>query len=147
MNYCHARAHSGNAIGQTEGQTALAWADMSTGDFAVQLCPEDGVDTMLARLDPAELIFPQDRDCPFDQTMSSMCFTPQAPSLFDSARARQALQDFYAVASLDGMGDFNPAMISAAGALLAYIETTQIGNMPRLQALRRKSPRVGCCGN
>ncbi len=125
------------AIGQAEGQTALAWADMSTGDFAVQLCPEDGVDTMLARLDPAELIFPQDRDLPFDQTVASMCLTPQAPSLFDSARARQALQDFYAVASLDGMGDFNRAMVSAAGALLAYIETTQIGNMPRLRALRQ----------
>ena len=125
------------AIGQAEGQTALAWADMSTGDFAVQLCPEDGVDTMLARLDPAELIFPQDRDLPFDQTVVSMCLTPQAPSLFHSARARQALQDFYAVASLDGMGDFNRAMVSAAGALLAYIETTQIGNMPRLRALRQ----------
>ena len=87
------------AIGQAEGQTALAWADMSTGDFAVQLCPEDGLDTMLARLDPAELIFPQDRDLPFDQTLASMCLTPQAPSLFNSARARQALQDFYAVAS------------------------------------------------
>ena len=125
------------AIGQAEGQTALAWADMSTGDFAVQLCPEDGVDTMLARLDPAELIFPQDRDFPFHQTVASMCLTPQSSNLFDSARARQALQHFYAVSSLDGMGDFNRAMVSAAGALLSYIETTQVGNMPRLRALRQ----------
>ena len=125
------------AIGQAEGRTALAWADMSTGDFAVQLCPEGEVDAMLARLDPAELIFKQDRDFPFDQTVANMCLTPQAPNLFDSARARQALQDFYAVASLEGMGDFNRAMISAAGALLAYIETTQVGNMPRLRALRQ----------
>ncbi|MGB2288514.1 MAG: DNA mismatch repair protein MutS, partial [Candidatus Puniceispirillaceae bacterium] len=125
------------AIGQAEGQTALAWADMSTGDFAVQLCPEDGVDTMLARLDPAELIFPQDRDLPLDQTGGNICLTPQAPSLFDSGRARQALEKFYSVASLDGLGDFNRAMLSAAGALLAYIETTQIGNMPRLRMLRQ----------
>ena len=125
------------AIGQAEGQTALAWADMSTGDFAVQSCSEDGVDTMLARLDPAELIFPQDRDLPFDQALVSTCLTPQASSFFHYARARQALQDFYAVASLDGMGDFDRAMVSAAGALLAYIETTQIGNMPRLRSLRQ----------
>ena len=125
------------AIGQAEGKTALAWADMSTGDFAVQPCPEDGVDTMLARLNPAELIFPQDRDLPIDQTGGNMCLTPQAPSLFDSGRARQALEKFYAVASLDGLGDFNRAMLSAAGALLAYIETTQIGNMPRLRMLRQ----------
>ena len=125
------------AIGQAEGKTALAWADMSTGDFAVQLCPGDGVDTMLARLDPAELIFPRDRDLPLDQTGRNICLTPKAPSLFDSGRARQALKKFYAVASLDGLGDFNRAMLSAAGALLAYIETTQIGNMPRLRMLRQ----------
>ena len=125
------------AISQAEGQIAMAWADMSTGDFAVQLCPEDGVDTMLARLDPAELIFSQDRDLPFDQTLASVCLTPQLPSLFDSVSARQALQNFYAIASLDGIGDFNRAMVSAAGALLAYIETTQIGNMPRLRTLRQ----------
>ena len=125
------------AIGQAEGKTALAWADMSTGDFAVQLCLEDGVDTMLARLNPAELIFPQDRDLPLDQIGGNICLTPLAPSLFDSGRARQALEKFYAVASLDGLGDFNRAMLSAAGALLAYIETTQIGNMPRLRMLRQ----------
>ena len=125
------------AIGQAEGKTALAWADMSTGDFAVQLCPDNEVDTMLARLDPAELIFPQDRGLPFEPTVASICLTPQASSLFHSNRARQTLQDFYAVASLDSMGDFDRAMISAAGALLAYIETTQIGNMPRLRVLRQ----------
>ena len=124
------------AIGQAEGQTALAWADMSTGDFAVQLCPDDGFETMLVRLDPAELIFPQGRDLPIDQLATQMCLTPQAPSLFDSKAARQTLESFYRVTSLDGMGDFSRPMISAAGALLAYIETTQIGNMPRLLALR-----------
>ena len=124
------------AIGQAEGKTALAWADMSTGDFAVQLCPEDGVDTMLARLDPSEIIFPQDWDLPIDQTLVSICLTPQPPSLFNSARARQALQDFYANLNLDDMGDFSRAMVSAAGALLAYIETTQIGTKPRLRTLR-----------
>ena len=79
------------AIGQAEGQTALAWADMSTGDFAVQLCPDDGFETMLVRLDPAELIFPQGRDLPIDQLATQMCLTPQAPSFFDSKAARHAI--------------------------------------------------------
>jgi len=125
------------AIGQAEGQTALAWADMSTGDFAVQLCPDDGFETMLARLNPAELVFAEDKDLSIDQANTQICLTPQAPMLFDSSRARQALQAFYGVASLDGMGDFSRSMLSAAGALLAYIEATQIGNMPRLLALRQ----------
>ena len=124
------------AIGHAEGQNALAWADMSTGDFAVQLSSLDGIETMLARLDPAELIYSLDSDLPPNLDTRKMCLTPQAPGLFVSRYARQTLEKFYGLASLDGMGDFSRPMISAAGALLAYIETTQIGNMPRLLGLR-----------
>ena len=55
--------------------------------------------------------------------------------MFDSTRARQALERFYQVASLDGMGHFSRAMLSAGGALLGYLEATQVGNMPRLLPL------------
>ena len=46
------------------------------------------------------------------------------------------LESFYNVGSLDGFGDFSRAMLSAAGALLGYFETTQIGNMPPLSRLQ-----------
>ena len=46
------------------------------------------------------------------------------------------LESFYQVGSLDGFGEFSRAMLSAAGALLGYLETTQIGNMPALNRLK-----------
>ena len=123
------------AVGRAESQMALAWADMSTGTFSVQEIGDDGIDTMLARLDPAELIYPQDFTLPAGLADSGLCLTEQAPSLFDSRRARTALERFYKVVSLDGMGAFSRAMLSAAGGLLGYIEATQVGNLPRLLPL------------
>ena len=123
------------ALGRAESQLALAWADMSTGDFFVQEMAGDGLETLLARLDPAELIYPQGFDLPGWFNDSQICLTEQAASLFDSTRARQALERFYQVASLDGMGHFSRAMLSAGGALLGYLEATQVGNMPRLLPL------------
>jgi len=131
-----ARAHNYLvALGRAETRLALAWADMSTGDFLVQEMANDGLETLLARLDPAELIYPQGFDLPDWFQASQICATEQAASLFDSTRARQALERFYHVASLDGMGHFSRAMLSAGGALLGYLEATQVGNMPRLLPL------------
>jgi DNA mismatch repair protein MutS len=123
------------ALGHAESKTAIAWADMSTGDFLVQEIADDGLETMVARLDPAEMIYPHDYDLPDWVIDSQICSTEQAASMFDSTRARQALERFYQLASLDGLGDFSRSMLSAAGALLGYIETTQVGNMPRLLPL------------
>ena len=123
------------ALGRAESQLAIAWADMSTGDFSVQEITDDGLETMLARLDPAELIFPQGHELPDWLFNSRICSTEQAASLFDSTQARRSLERFYKVASLDGLGNFSRPMLSAAGALLSYLEVTQVGNMPRLLPL------------
>ena len=131
-----ARAHNYLvALGRAESQIAIAWADMSTGDFLVQEIADDGLETVIARLDPAELIYPHGYDLPDWFTVSQICTTEQAASIFDSTRARQALENFYQLASLDGLGNFSRPMLSAAGALLSYIEATQVGNRPRLLPL------------
>ena len=44
--------------------------------------------------------------------------------------------------SLDGFGAFNRAELSAAGALIAYLELTQKGNLPALQPFARIAPRT-----
>ena len=60
-----ARAHNYLvALGHAESKTAVAWADMSTGDFLVQEIADDGLETLIARLDPAEMIYPHDYELP-----------------------------------------------------------------------------------
>ena len=128
-NYLAALGRSGTAL-------ALAWADMSTGDFAVQEIAPDRMESLLAMLMPAELVVPFDAEMPENISALGLCLTEQAPSLFDSAAGQRALCGHYGVASLDGFGQFTRAMLAGAGALLGYIDLTQKGNMPRLQPLQ-----------
>ena len=52
------------ALGRSGTATALAWADMSTGDFAVQEIAPERLESLLAMLMPAELVVPFDADVP-----------------------------------------------------------------------------------
>ena len=124
------------ALGRAGEHRALAWADMSTGDFFVEDVSHKGIEDVIVRLTPSELIVPQGQDCTQWPWADELCITEQVPSMFDSSLGAQSLQHFFGVSSLDGYGDFSRAMVSAAGALLGYIEATQIGNMPRLQPLQ-----------
>ncbi|WP_438996531.1 DNA mismatch repair protein MutS [Candidatus Puniceispirillum sp.] len=134
------------ALGRSGAGQALAWADMSTGDFFVEDLgdgglsdgglSDGGLEDVIVRLTPSELIVPQGQDYTQWSWADDLCITEQAPSMFDSSLGTQALHAFFGVSSLDGYGDFSRAMLSAAGALLGYIEATQIGNMPRLQPLQ-----------
>ena len=124
------------AIGRSGEHCAVAWTDMSTGDFLVQDTGTLSPENLIARLDPAELVIPNNMDVSDWIEAGNFCLSGQAPSLFDSTLAKASLERFYGVTSLDGFGSFSRAMIAAAGGLLGYIEATQIGNMPRLQALK-----------
>ncbi len=130
------------AVGQSGGALALAWADMSTGDFAVQDIAPERLESLLAMLMPAELVVPSGHEVPeilgTIGTLGTLgtCMTEQAPSLFDSAAGQRSLCSYYRVASLDGYGQFSRPMLAAAGALLGYIELTQKGNMPRLRPIQ-----------
>ncbi|MGC6453191.1 MAG: DNA mismatch repair protein MutS [Candidatus Puniceispirillaceae bacterium] len=123
------------ALGQSGGALALAWADMSTGDFAVQDIAPERLESLLAMLMPAELVVPSGYEAPEGLGTFGACVSEQAPSLFDSAAGQRSLCSYYRVASLDGYGQFSRPMLAAAGALLGYIELTQKGNMPRLRPI------------
>ena len=122
-------------MGRSGDRMAVAWADISTGDFAVQEVDEDRFEGLLSMLNPAELVFPAGMDVPDAVAQLRICCTEQTPSLFDSTAGNRALCDYFGTSSLDGFGQFSRAMTSAAGALLAYMDLTQKGNLPRLRPL------------
>ncbi len=129
------------AIAEAQGQTGLAWLDMTTGDFCAEPVPGARLAAALARLDPGEILVP-DRliETPalyetFGDWKSVL--TVQAASRFDSENARRRLEALYGVAALDALGGFGRAEIAAAGALVDYVDLTQRGKLPRLGRLRR----------
>ena len=66
--------------------------------------------------------------------------SPLPGNRFDFANGERALKGYYNMLSLDGLGAFNRAELSAAGALIAYLELTQKGARVALQHVARVSP-------
>ncbi|KLJ01412.1 DNA mismatch repair protein MutS [Luteimonas sp. FCS-9] len=122
------------------GHYGLAWADLAGGRFLVCECAnEDTLEAELARLDPAELLVPDEDGWPaFLGERSGMRRRP--PWLFDADSGRRQLLQFFGLHDLTGFGiDDRPLAIAAAGALLGYVEETQKQRLPHLTSIAVES--------
>jgi DNA mismatch repair protein MutS len=124
------------------GDFALAWADISDGLFYTAPMNEARAQTELAALRPRELLLSeslyQSADFMAGLPLDGVSLTPQAGAKFDIRAGERRLKSQYHVESLDGFGAFSKAEISAAGALLDYLELTQAGSPVQLSAPQRR---------
>ena len=123
------------ALGRSSGEFALAWADMSTGSFNVQSCDEEDIEAMLSRLGVAEFLYPDEMREPLETVAAPFNPAARPAQDFDSRRSEDMLLSLYEVSTLESLGTFTRAMLSAAGGLLTYLQQTQIDSMPRLSRL------------
>jgi DNA mismatch repair protein MutS len=130
------------AIVLGEGAAGLAYADITTGEFAsTQLEGDDAPVRLaqeLARLDPRECLLSEsqaEQGFPV-QTPDDLHVTSVADWRWDVGHAAQSLQDHFQTASLGafGLGE-QPLAVSAAGALLQYLQDTQRGALEQLTPL------------
>ena len=115
---------------ELRGAHGLAWLDLAAGRFhCLQTDDRGAVDAELARIQPAELLTPDDRDDAGAVRWDRMHFDPTtAYRLLCTQLGTQHLRAF-------GCED-QPAAIAAAGALLAYVRETQRSALPHVTALR-----------
>ncbi|HYL50112.1 MAG TPA: DNA mismatch repair protein MutS, partial [Stellaceae bacterium] len=128
------------ALAEAQGELALAWLDLSTGDFALQTVAAGDLGAALARLVPGEILLPErlvQRPALFELLGEwKSALTPLSNPRFDSDNGRKRLEVLYGVAALDAFGAFTRAAIAAAGALVDYVELTQQGKLPALMPPR-----------
>ena len=115
------------ALASVGEDLALAWLDMSTGVFAVCHSEAEDLGALLARLSPSEILLPSNFDADFGAE-----YTLLETEILSSERAAHVLSDYFNVANPSLLGDLSRAHIAACGTLLAYLQQTQIGHMPRL---------------
>ena len=114
---------------------ALAWLDMSTGVFAVCHSDTEDLGALLARLSPSEILLPSNFDTDFGAE-----YTVLETEVLSSERAAHVLSDYFNVANPSLLGDLSRAHIAACGTLLAYLQQTQIAQMPRLARPHIEAP-------
>ena len=90
--------------------------------------------SLLARLEPAELLVPDEENWP-EFLRQRTGVRRRAPWLFDADSGRRQLLAFFKLHDLSGFGiDDKPRATAAASALLGYVEETQKQRLPHLTA-------------
>jgi DNA mismatch repair protein MutS len=117
------------ALVVAEGRAGLAYADISTGEFAVTTLqasnPWSPARQELMRLRPAELLLPEGAPtAALDNVLAPRTALPSWK--FDPGKARNVLLDHFGVNSLAGFGiEQAPLAVAACGAIVQYVRETQ----------------------
>jgi DNA mismatch repair protein MutS len=124
------------AVSRGRQAFGLAWADLAGGRFLVnEVASEDALEAEIARLEPAEVLLPDDEGWP-SWLRERSGVRRRAPWLFDADSGRRQLLQFFGLHDLTGFGiEDRPLCIAAAGALLGYVEETQKQRLPHLTAI------------
>ncbi len=124
------------AFAEVRDQAALAWADISTGEFRVMPSSLARLGPDLARLAPREVLVSEARERELETSIAETgaALTPLSRGSFESTGAEKRLCDIFGVSSLDAFGSFDRAEVSAMGALVDYLHLTQRGRLPLLRA-------------
>jgi len=124
------------ALTRTQNKLALAWLDISTGDFFVSALAHQNLGSELARLNAGEIILSSqllesdDLGDALEDWEDILSLVDS--SSFDSMRAETILKEAYGVKSLEGLGSYNREELSACGALITYLQETQKGKLPKI---------------
>jgi DNA mismatch repair protein MutS len=129
-------------LSSTEDRFALAWIDISTGEFRVAECERTTLAAEIARIEPGEIVvadtlYADVELAPFLRTLPAV--TPLTRDVFDGATAERRLASFFAVATTASFGTFSRIELTAAAAAITYVERTQLGRRPPLSPPAREA--------
>jgi DNA mismatch repair protein MutS len=139
-NYLAALARSRASAGVD--RFALAWIDISTGEFRVAECDRSSLAAAVARIEPGEIVVSDAlyADPELVQALRALPpLTPLTRDVFDGATAERRLANFFAVAATAAFGAFSRLELTAAAAAATYVERTQIGKRPPMSPPIRES--------
>jgi len=140
-NYLLALARARTSDGE-QGRFALAWIDISTGEFRIAECESGSLAAEIARLEPGETIvsdtlYSDPEVAPYFRSLPAV--TPLPRDVFDGATAERRLADYFAVATTDAFGTLTRLELAAAAACITYVERTQLGKRPPLSPPLREA--------
>src|SRR6516165_1579167 len=125
------------ARGNDESRFALAWIDISTGEFRIAECDRAGLAAEIARLEPGEIIvsdalYGDAALAPYLRSLPAV--TPLARDVFDGATAERRLATYFGLSTTESFGALSRLELTAAAACISYVERTQLGARPPLSA-------------
>ena len=135
-NYLLAIARARGSASE-ESRFALAWIDISTGEFRIAECDRAGLAAEIARLEPGEIIvsdalYGDAALAPYLRSLPAV--TPLARDVFDGATAERRLATYFGLSTTESFGALSRLELTAAAACISYVERTQLRARPPLSA-------------
>ncbi|HEY9153405.1 MAG TPA: DNA mismatch repair protein MutS, partial [Anaerolineales bacterium] len=117
-----------------EKTAAVAYADITTGEFAATELPAESLRAELARLHPAEIIHPDQQ--PLNDGFAGH-LTPFPAWRFEPGKCEETLLVHFKASTLEGFGLKGQSLaVRAAGAILQYLKETQPDSLNLLTGFR-----------
>ena len=122
-----------------KAEAGLALLDLSTGEFLTTEGTHATIDKLLNSFQPKEVIYPRGQENRFHEFFGNKFYIyPIEEWFFDRDAAAERLSKHFEVASLKGFGIENMQCgISAAGAVLNYLEMTKHDMISHITSLSR----------
>ncbi|HKL17939.1 MAG TPA: DNA mismatch repair protein MutS [Halalkalibaculum sp.] len=138
----HKRNNYAAAIYWAGGTAGVAFADVSTGEFALSQVHKSQVNDLLQSISAAEILLAKNKKNNVPEELQDHNITFIEDWVYEGDYGYNLLTDHFETHSLKGFGveDLNVAQI-AAGALMHYIQETQkasLGHIKRLQAFENQ---------
>ncbi len=120
---------------------ALASLDISTGEFEIGVIAGADLTGELVRLLPGEILSVDAvfKNAELERTahLITAALTPVPAASFDSLSGERLMCEYLNVSDLGAFGEFSRGEKAAVGALLTYVELTQLGKRPTVRPPRR----------
>lgn len=127
------------AVAFGKHEWGIAFTDLSTGEFLTAQGSSDYIDKLLQGFQPSEIIYPKGKQKEFAELFGKQYYLyPLDEWLFAHDFTRDKLLKHFQMPSLKGFGvDDLHEGISAAGAILHYLSTTEHPYLQHITALSR----------
>ena len=121
---------------------AIAWIELTIGDFCVSTCSYAQIINEISRLQPKEILIPQKLSADLNLLKLQNIFTTRSDNIFDYKRCVSRIEEYYGVSSINSLGNYNDEEIIAAGSLIDYITYTQKNYHPKLKVLKQSDQKL-----
>lgn len=127
------------AIYYSKSEVGLAMLDVSTGEFYAAEGKSDYIEKLLSNLPPKELLYNPLQADQYSAQYGNKYYTYRLDEwAWNTASNREKLQKQLCVQSLKGFGiDTLPLAITAAGAILHYLEYTRHTNIAHISSIHK----------
>ncbi len=127
------------AVYYERGMCGLALTDLATGEFLTTEGSENDIVQLLSSFDPKETIYPRGSEAKFETLFGGKYYKyPVEEWFFNPASCREKLLKQFGVTSLKGFGIEDMSYsISAAGAILGYLELTKHDTIQHITSISR----------